>query len=128
MDNLVKYLKNRITDKMTLEDIVSTFEQMCRMPIENDMILFETGTFSFTGEPLFYFSLVRQFPVYQLNPLNPVFLIFKPYVFSLVFLYQPKQGDFLYNLIIYYLNLIQENLYYYILDFNFSIAILHLGY
>ena len=29
---------------------------------DNDMILFETGTFSFTGENLFYFSLVRQFP------------------------------------------------------------------
>ena len=26
------------------------------------MILFETGTFPFKGEPLFYFSLVRQFP------------------------------------------------------------------
>ena len=26
------------------------------------MILFETGTYSFTGESLFYFSLVRQFP------------------------------------------------------------------
>ena len=32
------------------------------MPVENDMILFETGTYSFTGEPLFYFSLVRQLP------------------------------------------------------------------
>lgn len=30
--------------------------------IEEDMILFETGTFSFTGEKLFYFSLVKQFP------------------------------------------------------------------
>ncbi|HKM20911.1 MAG TPA: hypothetical protein VJZ01_02585 [Lachnospiraceae bacterium] len=26
------------------------------------MILFETGTFTFTGEPLFQISLVRQFP------------------------------------------------------------------
>lgn len=62
MDNLVEYLEHSITDKMALEDIVSTFEHMCQIPIENDMILFETGTFSFTGEPLFYFSLVRQFP------------------------------------------------------------------
>lgn len=62
MDDLVKYLKSRITDGMSLEDIVSVFEQMCRIPIEDDMILFETGTFSFTGKPLFYFSMVRQFP------------------------------------------------------------------
>ena len=27
-----------------------------------DMILFETGTYSFTGKPMFNFSLVRQFP------------------------------------------------------------------
>lgn len=47
---------------MTLEDIVSAFENMCQTPLENDMILFETGTFSFTGESLFYFSLTRQFP------------------------------------------------------------------
>ena len=61
MDNLVEYLKNTITDKMALEDIVNTFEQMCLVPLEDDVILFETGTFSFTDEPLFYFSLVRQF-------------------------------------------------------------------
>ena len=47
---------------MPLENIVDVFEQMCQTPIENDMILFETGTFSFSGEPLFYFSLTRQFP------------------------------------------------------------------
>lgn len=62
MDRFVEYLEKTITVKMTLEDIVSTFESMCQMPVEDDMILFETGTFSFTGEPLFYFSLVRQFP------------------------------------------------------------------
>lgn len=62
MDNLVEYLKNRITVGMKLEDIVTVFEQMCRIPIEDDMVLFETGTFSFTGKPMFYFSLVRQFP------------------------------------------------------------------
>lgn len=60
--DLVAYLKNAITDKMPLENIVDVFEQMCQVPIEEDMILFETGTYSFTGEPFFYFSLVRQFP------------------------------------------------------------------
>ncbi len=62
MDKLVEYLKKNINDKMAIEDIVDVFEKMCQFTIENDMILFETGTFDFTGEPLFYFSLVRQFP------------------------------------------------------------------
>lgn len=62
MEILVEYLKNAITDKMPLENIVDIFEQMCQTPLEDDMILFETGTFTFTGEPLFCFSLVRQFP------------------------------------------------------------------
>lgn len=35
---------------------------MCNMPLKEDMILFETGTYSFTGKPMFNFSLVRQFP------------------------------------------------------------------
>lgn len=60
MENLINFLKDRITDKMSLEDIVNAFEQMCAIPVEEDMILFETGTFSFTGESLFYFSLARQ--------------------------------------------------------------------
>lgn len=62
MDKLVKFLENHITDQMEIGDIVSVFEKMCQIPVENDLVLFETGTFDFTGEPLFYFSLVRQFP------------------------------------------------------------------
>ena len=61
-EKLLKYLQNRISDKSSLEDIVNIFENMCNIPIEEDMILFETGTYSFTGEPQFQISLVRQFP------------------------------------------------------------------
>ncbi len=61
-ESLLKYLQNRISDKSSLEDIVDAFEEMCNIPIKEDMILFETGTYSFTGEPMFNFSLVRQFP------------------------------------------------------------------
>ncbi len=61
-ESLLKYLQNRISDKLSLEDIVDVFEEMCNIPVKEDMILFETGTYSFTGEPMFYFSLVRQFP------------------------------------------------------------------
>ena len=62
MKNLIQFFKDEITDKISLENIVDIFERMCDIPVEDDMILFETGTFSFTDEPLFQFSLVRQFP------------------------------------------------------------------
>lgn len=62
MDSFVQFLKDKITDKMPLEDIVNVFELMCSTPLEEDMILFETGTFAFTGNPMFQISLVRQFP------------------------------------------------------------------
>ena len=62
MDSLIKFLKEKITDKTPLEEIVDVFEQMCSIPLEEDMILFETGTFTtFASEPVFEISLVRQF-------------------------------------------------------------------
>lgn len=39
-ESLLIYLQKRITDKSSLEDIVNVFEEMCRTPIEEDMILF----------------------------------------------------------------------------------------
>lgn len=79
MDRFIDFLKNEITEKSTVEDIVNIFEQMCRRPLDDDMILFETGTYSFSGKPLFYFSLVRQFPndeeeYYQIH----VDILYKP--------------------------------------------------
>ena len=35
---------------------------MCKTPIEDDLLLLEYGTYNFTGEKLFYFDLVRQYP------------------------------------------------------------------
>ncbi|MBR4509922.1 MAG: hypothetical protein IKP25_04470 [Ruminococcus sp.] len=58
----LKELEESINESLPLSDIVKTFEKMCEEPIDNEMLLFETGTFSFTGESFFYFSLVRQFP------------------------------------------------------------------
>ena len=63
MKQSLKFLKERITDRMSLEDMVSIFEDLCRQPIEDEMILFETGTFtSISDKPLFQLSLVRQVP------------------------------------------------------------------
>lgn len=45
-----------------MEEIINVFEQMYKIPLEQDMILFETGTFTIFGdEPMFQISLVRQF-------------------------------------------------------------------
>ena len=79
MLDYLDFLKKSIDETMPLSDIISVFEKMCEEEINNSMILFETGTFSFTGEPLFYFSLVRQFPnddeeYYQIH----VDILFKP--------------------------------------------------
>lgn len=61
-EKLIKYLQKRISDKSSLGNIIDAFEDMCNIPVKEDMVLFETGTYSFTGEPMFEFSLVRQFP------------------------------------------------------------------
>lgn len=60
--NILKYLKSEINETMQLSELVDVFEKMCQIPIEADMILFETGTFSFSDQPMFYFSLARQYP------------------------------------------------------------------
>jgi len=63
MKQSLEFLRERITDKMPLEDMVEIFEDLCREPIEDEMILFETGTFtSVSDKSLFQFSLVRQVP------------------------------------------------------------------
>ncbi|KJU93883.1 hypothetical protein [Streptococcus infantis] len=63
MKQSLEYLKEKITDKMSLEDMVTIFEDLCREPIGDEMILFEVGTFtSISDKPLFQLSLVRQAP------------------------------------------------------------------
>lgn len=64
---ILSYLKNEIDGKTSLPELVDAFEKMCLIELEgveddDDLLIFETGTFDFTGEDLFYFSLVRQFP------------------------------------------------------------------
>lgn len=63
--NILEFLKKEIVGKQSLDDLILVFEEMCEIPIEEElekMILFETGTYSFTGKPMFNFSLVRQYP------------------------------------------------------------------
>ena len=63
MKQSLEFLREKITDKMPLEDMVAIFEDLCREPIDDEMILFESGTFtSISDNPLFQLSLVRQAP------------------------------------------------------------------
>ena len=60
-DDHISFLKKNINDKMSLSEIVDVFEKMCARPIDNDMLLFETGTYDFSEGTYFIFNLVRQF-------------------------------------------------------------------
>ena len=63
MKQSLEFLRERITDKMPLEDMVAIFEDLCREPFDDEMILFEVGTFTnVSDKPLFQLSLVRQVP------------------------------------------------------------------
>ena len=60
--SLLDELNRNIEGKKTLDEYIDAFKEVCSIPIDEDMILFETGVYDFTGEELFYFSFVRQFP------------------------------------------------------------------
>jgi hypothetical protein len=63
--SILEYLQNATAGKNNLDELISAFEKMCEIPAEQEeerMLLFETGTYSFSGKPMFYFSLVRQYP------------------------------------------------------------------
>ncbi len=59
--SLFEYLKNNISANNTLDEIIDVFEEMCKTPLE-DLLLNEYGVYDFTGEDLFYYDLVRQYP------------------------------------------------------------------
>lgn len=55
-------LRDSVKEGMTLDQLIDAFAAMCRLPVgDPDDLLFETGTYNFTGKKQFYFSLVRQF-------------------------------------------------------------------
>ncbi|SFT34372.1 hypothetical protein SAMN02910301_0528 [Lachnospiraceae bacterium XBD2001] len=59
------FKKKTLEDKqpqLTVEQIVDAFEKKNQELDEGESILFETGIYDFTGEKLFYFSLVKQYP------------------------------------------------------------------
>ena len=61
MSKSAEELKKTISSSMNIDEIIEVFEKWYQPMGEDDSLLFETGTFDFTGEKLFYFSLVKQF-------------------------------------------------------------------
>lgn len=59
---LLRFLKCNICKKNTIDEIISVFEEMCKSPIDDDLLLNEYGVYRFSGEELFYYDLVRQYP------------------------------------------------------------------
>ena len=59
---MLEFLKNNISTEQTLDEIINVFEEMCKTLIEEDLLLSEYGVYDFTGEDLFYYDLVRQYP------------------------------------------------------------------
>ncbi len=59
---LLEYLRSNVSINNTLDEIMETFEEMCKTPIEEDLLLNEYGVYGFTGKDLFYYDLVRQYP------------------------------------------------------------------
>ena len=77
---LLEYLKSNVSINKSLDEIINVFEEMCKTPIEEDLLLSEYGVYDFTGEDLFYYDLVRQYPdgedeYFQLR----VSIMFSPY-------------------------------------------------
>lgn len=77
--SLLNFLKENISTDNTVDEIINVFEEMCKTSVEEDLLLLEYGVYDFTGEELFYYDLVRQYPdgegeYYQLR----VSLMFSP--------------------------------------------------
>lgn len=60
-EEIMPFLEKIINEKLSLDDILNIFEEICKIPLNEERILYETGTFHFTGERFFQISFVRQF-------------------------------------------------------------------
>ncbi len=60
--DLLEFLKKNISEDNTTDEIIDVFRQMCKTPIQEELLLLEYGVYDFEGEDLFYFDLVRQYP------------------------------------------------------------------
>lgn len=62
VDDSLAFLKTRIGASASFSEIADAFAELCAEPTADEEILFEAGTYSFTGKPMFTVSLARQIP------------------------------------------------------------------
>ena len=60
---------------MTLDEILDAFREVCQIPVEvedddDDILLFETGVYDFTGEDLFTSPSRDSFPTGRMNTIS----------------------------------------------------------
>ena len=60
--DLLEFLNKNISKDNTVCEIIDVFKEMCKTPIEEELLLLEYGVYAFSGEELFYFDLVKQYP------------------------------------------------------------------
>lgn len=61
-DDSLAFLKTRISDSASFSEITDAFAALCTEPTADEELLWEAGTYTFTGEPMFTVSLARQIP------------------------------------------------------------------
>lgn len=61
-DDSLVFLQEKIDDSMTFGQVADVFAELCAEPTADEEILFEAGTYTFTGKPMFTVSLARQIP------------------------------------------------------------------
>lgn len=59
--DIVNSLKEKITTKTPLSEILDIFCEMCEIELPDSELLFETGVYSYACDEIYYFSLVRQY-------------------------------------------------------------------
>ena len=62
-NEIVKKLKEKVSINNTLVELIDIFREVCEPNFVeyDDIYLFETGVYNFSGDDLFYFSLVLQY-------------------------------------------------------------------
>ena len=61
-EDSLAFLQAHIDDSASFGQIMDVFAELCAQPTAGEELLFEAGTYAFTGEPLFTVSLARQIP------------------------------------------------------------------
>ncbi|UNL83242.1 hypothetical protein [Priestia koreensis] len=66
VQNAQPFIENQLKTDPTIESVWSAFKELSRQPVEGEeevALLFQCGTYDFTGEKKFHFTFTRQFSI-----------------------------------------------------------------